>query len=140
MRTDESPEAAVRKHCPPQAAGEDARQNCESQTLVICVAADASGMTASASSRTARSSILASRCRARLGQCRYAVLLLLLQDGPVFKHQDCQAATPMGEVRAVEISSRYLANLGKRDRNLAICILALEIYSAPVTARRQTSP
>ncbi len=64
-RTDESPEAAVRKHCPPQAAGEDARQNCVSQTFVICVAADASGMAANATSRTARSSILTSRCRAR---------------------------------------------------------------------------
>ena len=58
-RTDESPDAAVRKHCPPQAAGEEARQNCASQTLVICVvAADASGSTTTATTRQARSSIM----------------------------------------------------------------------------------
>ena len=37
MLTDESPKAAVKKHLPPQAIGESAKQNCLMQRSVICV-------------------------------------------------------------------------------------------------------
>jgi len=134
IRTEESPEAAVRKHCPPQAAGEEARQNCESQTFVICVAADANGMAANATSRTARSSILASRCRARPAVYLRAALLSV-QDGPVFKHQDCQAVTQLGEVRAVEISSNVpRKSIVRRSGNLQA--LAAESCRFPLSDRQ----